>query len=126
MQLRYEILNNGVIRVYMPNSLDYSGVNSIYKEFTSLTANHKNPFLVDMSAVEFLSSVGIRMLLLSAKDLSKRGSGLIIYKPQPDVQLVLEAARVCQLIPVHTDINEAFKALTSTSINNAFKAFNSS
>lgn len=112
MQLKYEILDNGVFRINLTGRMDFLGTNAIYKEFTALTARHKNPFLVDLSEVGFLASVGIRMLLAAAKDLSNRGSRLALFNPQPNVQSVLQTSGVSTLIPVFKDIHEAFNALT--------------
>jgi len=112
MRLDYEILTNGVIKIYLSGQMDFLGTNAISKEFSELTARHKNPFLVDLSEVGFLASVGIRMLLASAKDLSKRGSRLALLKPQAKVQDVLQSSGISTIIPVYQDVQEALNALT--------------
>ncbi|MGZ8183826.1 MAG: STAS domain-containing protein [Methylobacter sp.] len=113
MQINSEILDNGIIKVYLSGRMDILGVQDIDMKFTALTATQKASVLVDMSEVSFLASLGMRTLISSAKALSGRGGFMVLHKPQDNVLDVLETSGVSSLIPVYDDFDQALDALVS-------------
>jgi len=71
----------------------------------------KKPVVVDMSEVSFLASLGIRMLFQGAKALFADGSKLVILKPQPLVEEILQTAGLTEIMPIVQDENEIFAQL---------------
>jgi anti-anti-sigma factor len=68
--------------------------------------------LVDLSNVNFLSSMGIRALISSAKEQQAKGGRVVLNAGGNDVVArTLEATGVDELIPVFDDIAEAERAL---------------
>ena len=113
IRLDFEFWGHDVIKVNLSGRLDFLGTQAIEKEFAALIASHDAPFLVDLSEVTFLASLGIRMLIFSAKELAKRGGRMVLYRPQPNVREVLQASGVSSLIRIYHDIQDAMDALTS-------------
>lgn len=113
MQIDSEKLDHGIVKVILSGRMDLLGTQAIDMKFTALTATQKAPFLVDLSEVSFLASLGMRTLLSSAKAVSMRGGLMVIYNPQPNVQEVLETSGISSLIPIFHDFQEAMDALTS-------------
>jgi anti-anti-sigma factor len=111
MQIDCETLGNGIIKVNLSGRMDILGPQDIDLTFTKLTATPKALILVDMSEVSFLASLGMRILLSSAKALSNCGGKMAIYMPQATVLDVLEASGVSSLISVYEDLEEAMDAL---------------
>lgn len=111
MQLESETIDHGIIKVILSGRLDLLGAQAIDMKFTALTATKNAPFLVDLSEVSFLASLGMRTLLSSAKAVSMRGGLMVLYNPQPNVLEVLEASGVTSLIPVFQDIDKGMEAL---------------
>ena len=111
MQLDSELLDYGIIRVNLSGRMDILGTQTIDMKFHALTATQNAPFLVDISDVSFLASIGMRTLLSSAKAVAMRGGAMVIYNPQPDVTDVLEVSGVADLIPIFHDFQEAMDAL---------------
>jgi len=112
MQLDSEMLDHGIIKVNLSGRLDILGAQAIDMKFHALTATQSAPFLVDISDVSFLASLGMRTLLSSAKAVAMRGGLMVLYNPQPEVLDALEVAGVSDLIPVFHDYQEAMDALT--------------
>jgi anti-anti-sigma factor len=67
--------------------------------------------MVDLSAVTFMSSYGIRVLLVAAKIVNGKGGKLVILCPDNYVGRVLDTAGLNALIPVFRDEAAAAAAL---------------
>ena len=69
VELQTEQMNDGTMKVNLLGRLDIVGTNAIDLRFTSLTATRKANVIVDLSGVDFLASMGVRLLLSNAKAL---------------------------------------------------------
>ena len=69
--------------------------------------------MVDLSGIEFLASMGIRMLVTAAKTLKARGGRLILCGAHGSVAQVLRDTGIDQLIPVAVDLTGARALLTN-------------
>jgi anti-anti-sigma factor len=88
--------------------MDVQGTAKIDLKYTSMNANQR-AVIVDMSGVEFLGSIGIRTILLSAKAVSQKGGKTTHLNPNPDISKVLEMAGISTLIPISRSLDEARK-----------------
>ena len=111
MELESELLHDHAMKVSLDGRLDIAGANDIDMQFTALTATKKAAIVVDLSKVDFLASIGIRLLLSNAKASSARGGKMVLLNPQPMVKEVLESSGVGSLIPVFEDEQAAYKAV---------------
>lgn len=113
MQLSIETLENGIKQVTLVGRLDLKGTNEIDNQFTFQTSSGSTPVMVDMSEVEFIASIGMRLLISNAKALSRRGSKLVLLSPTALVREALTTAGFADLIPMYDDPEEAIAALKS-------------
>ena len=113
MQIDSETLDHSIVKVNLSGRMDLLGTQAIDMKFTALTATQSAPFLVDISEVSFLASLGMRTLISSAKAVSMRGGLMVLFNPQPNVLEVLEASGVSSLIPIYHEFQEAMDALIS-------------
>jgi anti-anti-sigma factor len=111
MQLESELLDGDILKITLDGRLDVEGTQAIDLKFTALTAGKRAGILVDMTGVGFLSSIGIRTLLTSAKVASNRGGKLVLVSPQPMVRDVLDRSGVSSLVPVYADQASALEAI---------------
>ena len=111
VELQTEQMNDGTLKVNLLGRLDIIGTNAIDLRFTSLTATRKASVIVDLSGVDFLSSMGVRLLLSNAKALASRGGMMVICKPDPMVRKVLETTGTDAIIPLYDDLDSAHQAL---------------
>ena len=111
MELTNESLSDGIARIVLAGRMDAAGAGQIDMRFTALTATSAAQIVVDMAQVPFVSSIGIRLLLSSAKALTRRGGRMVIASPQPLVKETLALARIDALIPVYGDLESACTAL---------------
>ncbi len=111
MQLRYSELNGGIRLIKLSGALDMNGTYSVEVEFVRRCAGENVRVLVDLSKVNYLSSIGIPMLINTAKSVAKRGGKMALLKPQRNVEDVLELTGIPLIIPIHHDLNIAVSAI---------------
>lgn len=90
--------------------LDISGVQDVEMEFSEQTASGQST-IIDLSEVSFIASLGMRMVLSSAKKLNASGEKMILLSPQSLVRLALETAGLESIIPIVNDFDEAVKLI---------------
>lgn len=57
--------------------------------------------------MDFLSSIGIRLLILTAKSIARRSGRMLLLNPVPDVQGILEITGIQGMIPIHSYFDSA-------------------
>ena len=99
MELQYSKWDNDIRMIKLVGKLDIIGTGEIETKFTGYCSGDKVRVIVDLSEVNFLASIGIRLLMLTAKSVTKRGGKMVIVNPIPDVQHVLEVTGIPAIIP---------------------------
>lgn len=107
MEISDEPLGNDVYRVRLSGRMDIEGVGQIETRFAGMTAAPRKAIVVDMSAVPFMSSIGIRALMMNAKAVTRRGGKMVLLQPEANVRSVLSSAAIDRLIPVCDTLDEA-------------------
>ncbi len=74
---------------------------------TAEAAKRPALLLVDLSALRFIDSGAIRMILLAAQQVRQDGGTLALINPSPGVARVVQILGVDQLIPVHDSVDQA-------------------
>lgn len=111
MSISYDDSGENLRRIVISGRLDMVGTNAIASRLVELTRAPKKSVVVDMSAVEFLASVGIRALISSAKAVTERGGKMaMIVNRGSTVMMSLKATGVDLLIPVFDNDADAERA----------------
>lgn len=111
MKIQVSELENGIRLITLSGKLDSSGVYAIEMDFIRHCTEKHSRILVDLSKVEYLSSVGIPLLVNTAKTVTHKGGKLAFLNPQKHVLDVLELVGVSSLVPVYYDLKSAKLAL---------------
>jgi anti-anti-sigma factor len=111
MELQYSEVENNIRLIKLIGRLDISGVGVIENQFSEHSAGESPRVIVDLSDVEFLASIGIRLLTLSAKSIASRGGQMVLLNPKTDVKDVLDITGVPAIIPIYYDLKSAEAAL---------------
>lgn len=106
MQLDLIETSDELIHLSLAGRLDTPGVDAVETRFHAALRGRRHA-LVDLSAVEFLSSMGVRMLLAAAKALARTGGRLVLVAPRPLVEGALRHSAIDALIPVRADLAAA-------------------
>lgn len=111
MSISYEDIGNDLRRIAISGRLDMPGTDSVASQLVELTAAPKKGVVVDLSAVRFLASIGIRALITSAKAVQHRGGKMVlVVSDGSTVRMSLEATGVDELIPVFASAADAERA----------------
>jgi anti-sigma B factor antagonist len=98
----------GIVRkVVFVGRLDTAGVDRVETRFgAAVVAAGKNT-VVDLSQVTFLASLGIRMLITTARSLSRKRAKLVMYGATPAVMEIIDTTALHEIIPVAGSEDEA-------------------
>jgi len=111
MELQYNELDNGIRSIKLVGKRDAEGFNQIDLKFTAHCAGNNVRVLVDLSDVNFLASIGIRMLTMNAKSLSVRNGKMALMNPNPNVKNILEVTGIPAIIPMYEKRESAVTVL---------------
>ena len=98
MEIRVSELGEALV-VAPVGRLDTTGVSAIEARFTAAIVPKAKPTVVDLSETPFLASLGIRMLISTARALGAKGGKLVLCAASPAVREVLEMTALTELIP---------------------------
>jgi anti-sigma B factor antagonist len=114
MELQYNELENGIRLIKLIGKLDIIGVGEIETKFSGYCAGDSPLVVVDLSDVEFLASIGIRLLIINAKSIASRRGRLVLLKPIPEVRSVLEVTGIPSIIPLYDGLESAETVLLAS------------
>jgi len=111
MRLETEELDGGILKVKLSGRMDIAGTDVISVPLAALAATDNRRVILDLSAVEFLASIGVRAILQNARAHHMRGGALVLLGPSPLIEEVLVTAGVPNVVPVVADLAAARAAL---------------
>jgi len=111
MELRIEALADGVTRAIPEGHWDIKGAAEIDLRLSALTGTGR-PIILDLTEVTYLSSMGIRSIVMGSKTCRLRGGKLVLLSPKGNVAQVLTIAGIGTLVPIYSEIDAAILAVT--------------
>ncbi len=112
MQLKIINNNDSYTHVALSGSFDCEGVAEVFEEFRQNVTDRELSAILDMTEMDFISSLGLRTLIASAQELAKHGARLILYNPQPFVTEEIHTAGLDKECPETHDLGEAIRLVT--------------
>ena len=115
MDMQLIELSDRAICIRLTGRLDASGAEQIDHRFMAATAaaEEERHAIVDLSAVTFLASMGIRLLIASARGLNRKGAMLVLFGAADLVQDVIDLAALDQIMPVVANQAQALERIGS-------------
>ena len=114
MELQYSELPNNIRLIKLNGKLDIIGTGQIETKFAHYCGGENVRVVVDLSEVDFLASIGIRLLTLTAKSVASRGGKLVLLNPNPDVYHVLDVTGIPAVVPVYSHLESAESVLLAS------------
>ena len=87
-------LENGLVNVKVEGRLDATSSIEAQKELERILDADSSKMLVDLSGLEYISSAGLRVLLVVAKKMQQKGGKIVLAALTPNVKEVFEAYAV--------------------------------
>ena len=106
MDISFEQLASGATVIVLKGRMDVMGAMKIDVQFAAVAAANR-AVVVDLGGVEFLASMGLRTLIMSAKSMHTKQGRMALWRPQPMVEEVLVTSGTTTLIPFAHDLAEA-------------------
>ena len=103
----------GVTKAVLAGRLDSYSVNDIEARFVASIVPKEQNAIVDLSDVSFIASLGIRMLLGTARTLGRSNARFIMFGAKGSVMEVIETTSLTEIIPVVDTEAEALALLAS-------------
>lgn len=97
--------------VAISGRLDPAAAIELKKVFTPLLGSGTNRIVVDLAAVEYIGSAGLRELFFAAKTMERAGGKLVCCSLQPEVQRIFDIAGFSIPYQVFASREEAVKSL---------------
>lgn len=111
MEMLIDKPEEGIQLVKLIGRLDVKGTNEVSDAFGFQVGTEKASTIIDLSEVDFLASIGMRMLISTARAKANRKYQLVLLNPNPLVKEALVTAGYEPLIPIFNSYGEALAAL---------------
>ncbi len=114
MEIHVSEIDNGIGLIKLVGTLDVIGTGEIETKFSGYCSGDKVRVVVDLADVDFLASIGIRMLVTTAKSVASRGGKMVLLNPTSDVRGVLEVTGIPAIIPIYSQLESAETVLLAS------------
>jgi anti-sigma B factor antagonist len=112
MELKVVRNDSRLTHIALAGKLDVAGEQAIGDQFRNLVESYQTSFLVDMSQVTYLASLGIRLLFAGAKSLAAQGNRMVVVSPQPMVEETLLNSGTAKVITIARDEAQALELIS--------------
>ena len=106
-------LSNGLTKVLLSGRLDSPGVDKIETHFVAAVVPGNQSAIVDLSKVDFVASMAIRMFITVARSMRQRRSRLALFGAQALVNEIFEHVSLSEIIPIVATESEAIAVVSS-------------
>lgn len=83
-----------------------------FQPFLASCAAGQDQLVIDLSAVEYISSAGLRVLMLARKQAKTQGGTLVVAGLQPIVKEIFEISRFTVVFEVFASVREALARIS--------------
>lgn len=90
---------DGITLLALVGKLDAKGADAIETRFAA-SSSHHDKVAVDLSGVDYLASMGIRLLVIAGKAASRRGAKLVLFGANDGVARIITTAGLDEIVPL--------------------------
>jgi len=113
VEMTVNTLGERLVKITFVGRLETPGGGEVETRFIANLAPQANSAIVDLSAVDFVTSLGIRLFVSAARMLQARQAKLALFGTQDRVRQILESVALQQVIPICATEAEALAAVAS-------------
>ena len=104
---------DGVSVVAPAGQLDARAAPDFEKEVLKAVGQGKADLVIDFSALDYVASAGLRVLIMAGKRVQSEGSRLVLCALNPSVRQVFDVAGFSKLFPIHASRGAALEWLSA-------------
>jgi anti-anti-sigma factor len=101
----------GVKKVVLAGRLDTAGVDLVEAKFHAGVVAGGRDAIVDLSGLEFIGSLGVRMIISAGRSLSLNGGRLILFGAREPIIEVIELTGLDEIVPFVASESEALERI---------------
>jgi anti-anti-sigma factor len=105
-------VENGILIIVISGRLDAAAAAIAEGEINKALEGEQNRLLFDLSALEYLSSGGLRVILSAAKEIRKREGKVALAALTQYVYEIFEVSGFSAMLPIKDSVEEGLKALS--------------
>lgn len=110
MEISHKV-QNGILMIAINGRLDAATAPVAEGEIKKMLEGEQNRLLFDLSALEYLSSGGLRVILSVAKEIKRREGKVVLAGLNQYVYEIFEVSGFTAMIPIKDTIEESLKDL---------------
>jgi stage II sporulation protein AA (anti-sigma F factor antagonist) len=111
MHMETEEVAPGVTKANLTGRLDIGGSLELDLAFSALVGAQR-ALIVDLSQVDFIASLGLRMLIVGARTVQRKGGRMVLLRPPIAVEAVLISSGTDNVVPILRNLDEAIHAVS--------------
>ncbi len=111
---------NDVVVAAPAGRVDHASADALQQALAPTTADGA-ALVLDFANVEYISSVGLRVMMMASKQMRSRDARIAVVALQPVVREIFEIARFQHVVEVFPSVRDALAALSPAALN-AFDA----
>lgn len=100
-------LENGIANVKVEGRLDATSSVEAQKDFENILDTEACCLLIDLSRLEYISSAGLRVLLVVAKKMQQKGGKIVLSALTPNVKEVFEISGFSSIFKIFDSVEES-------------------
>ncbi len=100
--------------------IDQTGAPALEQALSPLLAQSgtdKGPIVIDFTGVEYISSVGLRVLMTAGKQMRASGARIVLAAPQPVVAEILKISRFDRVLEIAPTVRKALEWLSGPALH---------
>lgn len=109
MELQFKQKDSFTI-VYVSGRVDTTNYNEFEKQVSEKTYETNENVIINCSELNFISSSGLRVFLMTQKKLTATGRKLKLCNMQPAIKEIFDISGFSQIFEIHDTEEEALKA----------------
>jgi anti-sigma B factor antagonist len=109
MDMDISSLEGGITCIRLRGRLDAPGADSVGVRFSAAASTAPSRVVVDLSGVGFIASLGMRLLISSARNARAKQGVMVLFGAADMVRDVLEQMAIDQIMPIVTTEAEALQ-----------------
>ncbi len=111
MEISHKV-QNGILMIAINGRLDAATAPVAEGEIKKMLEGEQNRLLFDLSALEYLSSGGLRVILSAAKEIKRREGKVVLAGLNQYVYEIFEVSGFTAMIPIKDSVEEGLKDLS--------------
>jgi anti-anti-sigma factor len=104
---------DGVKKVVLAGRLDTAGVDLVEAKFQAGVVAGGRHTIVDLGRVEFMGSLGVRMIISAGRSMAVSGAHLVLFGAREPILEVIELTGLNEIVPCVASQSEALDRVSA-------------